>query len=123
MAKPTPLKTAGRSISTAQSCIEKILVGSNANGKYIKIGSDTRNDVAVVIKQLEELKDSASYLTESIRNLLECVTPQASEGLKARMASLSAKQALLGQDVVFTDLPPVISEVETNNSESTACTI
>lgn len=108
MAKPTPLKTAAKSIVNAQGCIEKILIGSNATGKYAKIGSETRSDIAEVIAELEELKEGSVYLTESIRNLLECMAPSPAETLKARMNSVVAKKSTA--DVTFTDLPPVPAE-------------
>lgn len=119
MAKPTPLKTAAKSIINAQGCVEKILVGSNVNGKYAKIGSEVRNDLSAVIAELEDLKDASSYLTESIKNLLECMEPSPTDTLKTRMAAINAKQTVAaGSPVTFTDLPPVPSE---NNSA--ACTI
>ena len=109
MAKPTPLKTATKSIINAQGCIEKILVGSNATGKYAKIGSDTRNDLDAVIAELEEIKEATTYLTESIANLLECMSPNPTDTLKSRIANLHVKNTAPSVDS-FTDLPPVMTE-------------
>lgn len=118
MAKATPLKTAARSIINAQACVEKVLVGSTANGKYAKIGSEVRSDIKDVIAELEDLRDGATYLTESIKNLLECMEPSAADSLKSRVAAINAKQkSFPTSDMTFTDLPPVASE---NNAEACA---
>lgn len=117
MAKPTPLKTACKSIVNAQSCIEKILVGSTTTGKYAKIGSDMRTDLQDVILELEELEEGAAHLRDSIKNLIECMRPVNTEASKVR---LNGKPTPLTpkEPVTFTDLPPVVTE---NNVE--ACTI
>lgn len=114
MAKPTPLKTACKSIVNAQGCIEKILIGSTTTGKYAKIGSDVRTDLEEVVLELEDLQEGAAHLTESIKNLIECMKPADIENTKSRP---SAKPTLLSSNssVTFTDLPPIPSE---NNLES-----
>jgi len=126
MAKPTPLRTATKSLITAQSCVEKILVGSSANGKYAKIGSEVREDIKSVIMELEDIRDAASYLTESISNLIECMSPVSSEELKLRVAALSNKVPD-NSPMVFKDLPPIINTApptpEGATNGTAACTI
>lgn len=74
MAKATPaLTTALRSLNTAKTALDKVLIAYGASGVVIKEGSETRTDVETVSEELERLFELSSDVAEGTQNLINCL--------------------------------------------------